>query len=46
MKDLLKNVGICIISGFATQVGMLLAQEMFCKINDKKNNRPIGFGAR
>ena len=43
MKEFLKNVAICVVSGFATQVGVILAQELFCKVSDSKRARPIGF---
>ena len=47
MKDLIKNVCICVISGFATQVGVILAQELYCKYSDKKiHANPIGFQIR
>ena len=46
MKDLLKHVGMCVVSGFATQIGYMLAQKLVDNYYDNKNKRPIGFSVR
>lgn len=44
---ILKNVGMCLASGFATQTGMMLARKLFEKFDkkdvDETKKKPIGF---
>lgn len=46
MKKFLGHFCMCVVSGFASQIGYMLAYELINKYYDSKYKKPIGFNVR